>query len=52
MAITEYAIQNRLTPFISMQNFHNAMYREVSAVRRGGKDSLADLGLGDKRSAR
>ncbi|RSH94635.1 hypothetical protein EHS25_004439 [Saitozyma podzolica] len=24
----QYAIQNRLTPFISMQNFHNAMYRE------------------------
>lgn len=23
-----YAIHNRLTPFISMQNQHNAMYRE------------------------
>jgi hypothetical protein len=29
-SLSEYAIQNRLTPFISMQNFHNAMYREVS----------------------
>jgi hypothetical protein len=28
-SLSEYAIQNRLTPFISMQNFHNAMYREV-----------------------
>ncbi|KAK4688073.1 1-deoxyxylulose-5-phosphate synthase, partial [Tremellales sp. Uapishka_1] len=27
-AMQQYAIQNRLTPFISMQNFHNAMYRE------------------------
>jgi hypothetical protein len=24
----DYAITNRLTPFISMQNFHNAAYRE------------------------
>jgi aryl-alcohol dehydrogenase-like predicted oxidoreductase len=30
---TEYAIQNRLTPFISMQNFHNAVYREVGAYQ-------------------
>lgn len=27
--LSEYALQNRLTPFISMQNYHNAMYREV-----------------------
>jgi hypothetical protein len=25
---SDYAINNRLTPFISMQNFHNAAYRE------------------------
>jgi aryl-alcohol dehydrogenase-like predicted oxidoreductase len=25
---TEYAIHNRLTPFISMQNHHSASYRE------------------------
>jgi aryl-alcohol dehydrogenase-like predicted oxidoreductase len=25
---TEYAIHNRLTPFVSMQNQHNALYRE------------------------
>ena len=25
---TDYAITNRLTPFVSMQNFHNAAYRE------------------------
>jgi len=24
----DYAISNGLTPFISMQNFHNAAYRE------------------------
>ncbi|WWC60253.1 uncharacterized protein I303_102819 [Kwoniella dejecticola CBS 10117] len=24
----QYAIHNKLTPFISMQNYHNAMYRE------------------------
>ncbi|WWC68681.1 uncharacterized protein I206_102615 [Kwoniella pini CBS 10737] len=24
----QYAIQNKLTPFISMQNYHNAIYRE------------------------
>ncbi|OCF42755.1 aryl-alcohol dehydrogenase [Kwoniella heveanensis CBS 569] len=27
-AMQNYAINNRLTPFISMQNFHNAVYRE------------------------
>ncbi|GFZ44224.1 oxidoreductase with NAD+ or NADP+ as acceptor, partial [Saitozyma sp. JCM 24511] len=27
-AMQNYAINNRLTPFISMQNFHNAAYRE------------------------
>ncbi|ODO07232.1 aryl-alcohol dehydrogenase [Cryptococcus wingfieldii CBS 7118] len=27
-AMQNYAINNRLTPFISMQNFHNACYRE------------------------
>ncbi|WVQ82243.1 hypothetical protein IAT38_004371 [Cryptococcus sp. DSM 104549] len=27
-AMQNYAITNRLTPFISMQNFHNACYRE------------------------
>lgn len=26
--MSDYAITNRLTPFISMQNFHNAAYRE------------------------
>lgn len=25
---TDYAINNRLTPFISMQNYHNGVYRE------------------------
>jgi len=25
---TDYALNNKLTPFISMQNFHNAAYRE------------------------
>lgn len=25
---TDYAIQNRLTPFISMQNHYNLVYRE------------------------
>ncbi|WVQ64863.1 uncharacterized protein L199_003032 [Kwoniella botswanensis] len=24
----QYAIQNKLTPFVSMQNYHNAIYRE------------------------
>lgn len=24
----DYAIQNKLTPFISMQNHHNLLYRE------------------------
>lgn len=24
----DYAINNRLTPFISMQNYHNGVYRE------------------------
>jgi len=28
MLMSDYAITNRLTPFISMQNFHNAAYRE------------------------
>lgn len=26
--MTDYAINNRLTPFISMQNYHNGVYRE------------------------
>jgi aryl-alcohol dehydrogenase-like predicted oxidoreductase len=34
LTVSEYALQNRLTPFISMQNFHNALYREVSAAER------------------
>ena len=24
----DYAIQNKLTPFVSMQNHHNLVYRE------------------------
>ena len=28
MLMTDYAISKNLTPFISMQNFHNAAYRE------------------------
>ena len=28
-SVAEYALHNRLTPFVSMQNFHNAIYREV-----------------------
>jgi aryl-alcohol dehydrogenase-like predicted oxidoreductase len=26
--ITDYAVTNKLTPFISMQNHHNLLYRE------------------------
>jgi len=38
-----YAIQNRLTPFISMQNFYNAAYREEE---REMIPSLKQLGIG------
>ena len=27
-AVSDYAIQNKLTPFISMQNHYNLVYRE------------------------
>jgi hypothetical protein len=37
---SEYAIHNRLTPFISMQNYHNAMYREVRAEFAGTEQQL------------
>ena len=30
--LAEYALHNHLTPFISMQNYHNALYRDVSLV--------------------
>jgi len=38
-----YAIANNLTPFISMQNFHNAVYREEE---REMMPLLKDLGVG------
>jgi len=38
-----YAINNRLTPFISMQNFHNATYREEE---REVMPLLKDMGVG------
>ena len=38
-----YAIANKLTPFISMQNFHNATYREEE---REVMPLLKDLGVG------
>jgi len=38
-----YAINNNLTPFISMQNFHNATYREEE---REVMPLLKDLGVG------
>lgn len=28
LTLADYAITNKLTPFISMQNFHNGVYRE------------------------
>jgi aryl-alcohol dehydrogenase-like predicted oxidoreductase len=34
--IPEYAINNRLTPFISMQNQHSGMYREVYRLLQKG----------------
>jgi aryl-alcohol dehydrogenase-like predicted oxidoreductase len=47
----EYAIHNRLTPFISMQNQHSGMYREVCDPTPGhiGCISRADS---DRKSAR
>lgn len=42
--VAEYALQNRLTPFISMQNYHNAMYREVSPVKITIRREVIDLG--------
>ena len=30
--LTEYAIHNRLTPFVSMQDHHCAIFREVSVI--------------------
>ncbi|CAD6571251.1 MAG: hypothetical protein CYPHOPRED_004366 [Cyphobasidiales sp. Tagirdzhanova-0007] len=38
-----YAINNRLTPFISMQNYHNATYREEE---REMVPTLAEFGIG------
>jgi aryl-alcohol dehydrogenase-like predicted oxidoreductase len=38
-----YAIANNLTPFISMQNFYNAAYREEE---REMMPLLKDLGVG------
>ena len=38
-----YAINNKLTPFISMQNFYNAIYREEE---REVMPLLKDLGVG------
>ena len=40
---SEYAISNRLTPFISMQNQHSAMYREEE---REMMPMLKHLGIG------
>ena len=49
----DYAIQNKLTPFISMQNHHSLIYREEERERlyrrRVERGPVEELPYGDER---
>ncbi|CAE6441161.1 unnamed protein product [Rhizoctonia solani] len=51
-AMQNYAITNKLTPFISMQNYHNLIYREEEREMMFGVGSIPWSPLGRGRLAR